>query len=253
MRTKDMNGKVALVTGASSGIGRASARAFAENGAGVIVADVAVAGGEETVQLIQSAGGTARFVKTDVSDETMVETMVRTAVQEFGGLDIAVNNAGIHVEDDPLGECSEETWQRVLGVNLTGIWRCMKAEIPVIITAGGGAIVNTSSILGRIASATAPAYTASKHGVIGLTKSAALAYGKAGIRVNTVLPGVIRTGMYAERVGDDPADEARFAESIALGRIAEPEEVAATILWLCSDSASFVNGAVINIDGGEDI
>ncbi len=253
MRSQDMNGKVALVTGGSSGIGRASARTFAEHGANVIVADVAVSGGEETVQLIESAGGSARFVEVDVSDETMVATMVSTALDEFGYLDYAINNAGIHIEDEQLVECTEETWQRVLDVNLTGIWRCMKAEIPVMIAGGGGAIVNTSSILGRIASATAPAYTASKHGVIGLTKSAALAYGKEGIRVNTILPGVIRTGMYAERVGDDPADEARFAQNIALGRIAEPEEVAATILWLCSDSASFVNGAVINIDGGEDI
>ena len=243
-------GKVALVTGAGSGIGRASAMAFAQAGAKVVVADIVVAGGEETVQMIQQAGGEAIFVEADVSQASAVEAMVNKAVATYGRLDYAHNNAGIEGAMSSTVDCTEETWDRTIAINLKGVWLCMKYEIPQMLKQGGGAIVNTASIAGLVGSPGLPAYVASKHGVNGLTKAAALEYAKEGIRVNAVCPGAIRTPMIARVVEENP-EMGQIIESMhPIGRAGEPEEVAQTVVWLCSDAASFVTGLPMAVDGG---
>lgn len=247
---RQLEGKVALVTGASSGIGRASASTFAREGAKVIVADVDVEGGEETVRMIKEAGGEAIFVRTDVSKAAEVEALINKTVEVYGRLDCAHNNAGIVGRRASIVECTEENWDRVININLKGVWLCMKYEIPVMLKHGGGAIVNTSSVLGLVGLQGDTPYVASKHGVNGLTKVAALEYAKAGIRVNTVCPGTIRTRGLERLIRGDPQREAQQIAFEPVGRLGTPEEVAETVLWLCLDAASFVTGHAMAVDGG---
>jgi NAD(P)-dependent dehydrogenase (short-subunit alcohol dehydrogenase family) len=243
-------GKVVLVTGAGAGIGRASAQAFAARGASVVVADVDPARGEETVRLITGDGGRAVFVRTDVSVPAEVEAMVQAAVDCFGGLDCAHNNAGIASGGRPVAEFLDEEWDRVLAVMLSGVYHCLKSEIPRMLERGGGAIVNTASGAGLVGFPGQAAYVAAKHGVIGLTKVAALDYGKRGIRVNALCPGTARTPMVDTAVENDPSLEQYLASLHPIGRIGRAEEVAAGAVWLCSDAASFVLGHALAVDGG---
>ena len=248
--SKQFDGKVALVTGGSSGIGRASALAFAREGARLVVADVDVEGGQHTCRLIEQAGGEAVFVATDVSQAAQVEAAVKRTIDRYARLDYAHNNAGIEgMVLTPTAEWTEEAWNRVIGVNLKGIWLCMKYEIPHLLKQAGGAIVNTASIAGLVGSRSA-AYGASKHGIVGLTKTAALEYARSGIRVNAVCPGVIRTPMLERSLERMPDLEARFVEVEPIGRMGSPEEIAEAAVWLCSDAASFVTGHAMAVDGG---
>jgi len=247
---KMFEGKTALVTGGSSGIGRATALAFAGEGAGVVVADVVVPGGEETVSMIQNAGGEAVFVKVDVTSPAEVEAMVRQAVETYGRLDCAFNNAGIDLEAGvPLHKHSLDGWDRVIAVNLKGVWLCMRYELAQMRKQGSGAIVNTASIAGLTGLGTI-AYAASKHGVVGMTKVAALEYAKTGIRVNAVCPAAIHTAMVNEAMEAGPEIKAFIENMQPMGRVGEPEEIASAVLWLCSDGASFVTGHALPIDGG---
>lgn len=239
--------KVALVTGAASGIGRAVALAFAQAGAAVLVSDINETGGSETVDLIERAGGRAAFQRCDVSDGDQVKAMVGAAVDRFGRLDCAFNNAGINnVADD---EYQDDNWTRSIGINLTGVMLCMREEAEVMLRQGSGAIVNTSSINGLVGNPGQPAYTAAKHGVIGLTRHAALRWAQAGIRVNAVCPGVIYTAMTAPYVAN-PEMRKLIDSMTPMGRMGRVEEVAAAVLWLSSDAASFVTGHPLVIDGG---
>jgi NAD(P)-dependent dehydrogenase (short-subunit alcohol dehydrogenase family) len=244
-----LNGKVALVTGASSGIGRAVALAYAGAGAKVIVSDITVAGGEETVALVKAAGGDASFVAADVSVAADCEALAAAAVQRYGRLDIACNNAGIGGDMAPTADYPLDGWQKVIGVNLSGVFYCMKYQIPRMLAGGGGAIVNIASILGAVGFANAPAYTAAKHGVVGLTKAAAQEYGTQGVRVNAVGPAFIQTPMIAG-LEADPAMNAALVAMHPIGRLGHPEEVAALVLWLSAPAASFVTGAYYPVDGG---
>lgn len=243
-----MKDKVAIVTGGSFGIGQATAIAFAKQGAKVAVVDIVE--DDQTVTLIKEAGGEAIFIKCDVSSAADVQAMVEKTVEAFGRLDYAFNNAGVEGRPGQTHETAEEDWDRTLGVNLKGIWLCMKYEIPHIRKQGKGAIVNCASIAGLVGFPGLPAYTASKHGVIGLTKTAALENAKAGVRVNAVCPGVIRTPMIDRFTGHRKEAEQQFANQEPVGRLGEPEEVAAAVLWLCSDGASFVTGDALAVDGG---
>lgn len=245
-----MQDKVALVTGASSGIGRATALAFAREGAKVVVADMNLVGGEETVRLVKAAGGKAVFVQTDVSQATSVEAMITTAVETYGRLDCAHNNAGVEGVLSRTAEQTEEDWEPVIRINLKGVWLCMKYEIPRMLEQGGGAIVNTSSGAGLIGVKRMPAYVASKHGVVGLTKTAALEYAKSGIRVNAVCPGVIQTAMVERVTGNRPDVLDKMIAAEPVGRSGQPEEIAEAVVWLCSDAASFVTGHAMAVDGG---
>jgi NAD(P)-dependent dehydrogenase (short-subunit alcohol dehydrogenase family) len=248
--TRLLEGKAALVTGASSGIGRATALVFAREGAKVVVADVVVAGGEETVRLIKTVGGEAIFVKADVSKAAEVEAMVNTAVAAYGRLDCAHNNAGIEGAMSTTADYTEEDWDRVISINLKGVWLCMKSEIAQMLKQGGGAVVNTASGAGLVGLANMSAYVASKHGVVGLTKTAALEYAKAGIRVNAVCPGVIQTPMVARVTGRQPQLAEALVAAEPVGRVGQPEEIAEAVVWLCSDAASFVTGHAMAVDGG---
>jgi NAD(P)-dependent dehydrogenase (short-subunit alcohol dehydrogenase family) len=242
--------KVALVTGAGSGIGRASALTFARAGARVVVADVVIAGGEETVRLIKAAGGEAIFVKADMAKAAEVEAMVNTAVAAFGRLDSAHNNAGIEGVTATTADYPEDDWERVININLKGVWLCMKYEIPQMLKQGGGAIVNTASGAGLVGVPRMPAYVASKHGVVGLTRTAALEYAKAGIRVNAVCPGVIQTPMVERVTSRRPGMIEKMIAAEPIGRIGKPEEIAEAAVWLCSEAASFVTGHAMSVDGG---
>lgn len=245
-----LDGKVALVTGASSGIGRASALAFAREGAKVVAADVAVEGADDTVRLIKAAGGDARFVRADMARPAEIEALVRATVEAYGRLDCAHNNAGVPGAEAKTVEYPLADWERVIAVNLTGVWLCMKYEIAQMLAQGGGAIVNTASVAGLQGFSRYSAYTASKHGVVGLTKTAALEYARAGIRINAVCPGYIRTGMTQPVLDRRPGLEARVSSIEPLGRIGRPEEIAEAVVWLCSDAASFVTGHAMPVDGG---
>jgi NAD(P)-dependent dehydrogenase (short-subunit alcohol dehydrogenase family) len=245
-----LDGKVALVTGGSSGIGRATALAFARKGAKVVVADVQFKGGEETAGMIKEAGGEAIFIRTDVSKAVEVEAMVNKTKQTYGRLDCACNIAGIEGVMASTVDCTEENWDRTIDTNLKGMWLCMKYEIPQMLKQGGGAIVNMASAAGLIGLQSFPAYCASKGGIIQLTRVAALEYARAGIRVNAVCPGVIRTPMLERTTGGRPEVEAQFAIMEPVGRMGTPEEVAEAVVWLCSDAASFVTGHPMVVDGG---
>lgn len=243
-------GKVALVTGASSGIGRAAALAFAREGAKVVAADVTVEGGEETVSLIKKTGGEAIFVKTNVANASEVEAMVNAAVSTYGRLDCAYNNAGISGKSQSIVDTTEENWDRIIAINLKGVWLCMKYEIPVMLKTGGGAIVNTASDAGLGGVKRLGAYVASKHGVVGLTKTAALEVAKQGIRVNAVCPGPIETPMLMKGTDRFPEMIPKMVKAQPNGRLGKPEEIAEAAVWLCSDAASFVTGLAMPVDGG---
>lgn len=243
-----LDGHVALVTGASSGIGRAAAVAFADAGATVVVSDVDEQGGEATVARILEGGGQAVFVAADVTDAAQVGAVVEQAVSTFGRLDHAFNNAGIEGEPAPLHECSRQNWDRTIAVNLTGVFLCMQAEIPAM--RSGGSIVNCASIAGLNGFPGLAAYVASKHGVNGLTKAAALELAAEGIRVNAVCPGAIDTEMIARVKVEQPELIERTVAAHPLGRLGRPEEIASTVVWLCSDAAAFVTGQTIAVDGG---
>ena len=245
--TKD---KVALVTGAGSGIGRAAAQIFAREGAKVAAADVNRASAEETVGMIREAGGEAFGLQADVSKAAEVEAMVDAVVGTYGRLDCAFNNAGIEGVLASTADYTEADWAPVIAVNLTGVWLCMKYEIPRLLETGGGAIVNTSSAAGLLGAPRMPAYVASKHGVIGLTKTAALEYAKSGVRVNGVCPGVIDTSMVGRLKERRPRMFEKIVRGEPIGRIGQPEEIAETAVWLCSDAASFVTGHAMSVDGG---
>lgn len=245
----EFDGKVAIVTGAASGIGRTTAQFFARDGAKVVVSDVDEQGGEETVQRIEDAGGDAFFVRTDVSEPEDCEAMVRKTIEVYDRLDYACNNAGIAGEENPIADYTIEGWQKLIGINLSGVFYCMKYEIPEMLRAGGGAIVNMASILAQVGFATAPAYVSSKHGVVGLSENAAIEYGQHGIRVNSVGPGFIHTSMISDLEQDE--ETYNMLKSLhPIGRLGKPEEVAELVMWLCSDKASFVTGGYYPVDGG---
>ncbi|OFZ19099.1 MAG: hypothetical protein A2X94_10135 [Bdellovibrionales bacterium GWB1_55_8] len=244
------SGKVALVTGASSGIGKATALAFARVGARVAVADIAVDGGNQTRRMIEELGGKAIFLRCDVSKESDVASMLHQTIDAFGRIDCAFNNAGIEGAQGSTVDCTEENWDRVLNINLKSAWLCMKYEIPAMLRQGGGVIVNCSSIAGIVGFQNIPAYVASKHGLIGLTKTAALEYAKSKIRINAVCPGVIRTPMIDRFAHGEAQALQQLIAGEPVGRVGEPEEIAAAVLWLCSDGASFVTGHPLVVDGG---
>lgn len=241
------NNKTAIITGAASGIGRATAILFASNGVNVVVSDIDESGSLETIKHIEDNGGVATFIPCDISSESDVGHLIDRVLIKFGNLHMAFNNAGILGKADTTTECTEENWNKTIDTDLKGVWLCMKKEIPAIIDSGGGAIVNCSSIAGLVGFQSYPAYVAAKHGIIGLTQSAALEYAKKEIRVNAVCPGPIQTPMLREYTNDN--DEFIEAQS-PIGRIGTPEEVSESVLWLCSPKASYITGQAITIDGG---
>ncbi len=245
----EMKGKVFLVTGGSTGIGKAAALAFARNGADVVVADVQEKKGLYTVEEIQDMDRRAIYVQTDVSQVEQVENMITKTLDEFGRLDYAFNNAGIEGEQAPTAECTEGNWDRVININLKGVWLCMKYEIPEIVKQGG-AIVNNSSVAGKVGFINIPAYTASKHGVLGLTKAAALEYANRGIRINAVCPGIIATEMIERFTQNNEEVRKELLATEPIGRMGKPEEVADVVLCLCSERASYITGHALNVDGG---
>lgn len=240
--------KVVIVTGGASGIGRATALAFAKKGAKVAVADWKE--NDEMVDLIKELGSEAIFIKCDVSKTDDVKAMVAQTIAAFGRLDYAFNNAGIEGTSAPTQDCSEENWDKTIGVNLKGVWLCMKYEIPEILKQGKGVIINCASVAGMIGFAGLPAYVASKHGIVGLTKTTALECATQGIRVNVVCPGVIQTPMIDRLTGKTKEAIERFKGFEPIGRFGLPEEIANAVVWMCSDEASFVTGHVMAVDGG---
>jgi NAD(P)-dependent dehydrogenase (short-subunit alcohol dehydrogenase family) len=244
------DGKVALITGAANGIGEATARGFASRGASVLLADIDAELGESVAARITAEGGTASFIRTDVSNSVEVKAMVDAAVERYGRLDFAHNNAGIVGGGATVVDMPEETWNQGIAVMLTGVFLGLKYEIPKMLEGGGGAIVNTSSGAGIVGFPTMANYVAAKHGVIGLTKTAALEYASSGVRINAICPGTARSKMVSEWIGGDPAQEAEVAALHPIGRIAEAEEIANGVLWLCSDAAAFMIGHAMVMDGG---
>lgn len=245
----DFAGKVALVTGAASGIGLACAHTFASGGARVVVADRFREPGEQAVAAIVAAGGEACFVEVDVADPASAQAMVDATLAAYGRMDIAVNNAGVGGRRNPTDRYSLEDWQYILGINLHGVFHCLRAQLPAMIAGGGGAVVNLASILGSVGLAGAPAYTASKHGVVGLTRTAALDVAAQGIRVNAIGPGFIETPLIANALAD-AAMHTHLVSQHPIGRLGQPQEIANTVAFLCSDQASFITGAYYTVDGG---
>jgi NAD(P)-dependent dehydrogenase (short-subunit alcohol dehydrogenase family) len=244
-------GKVALITGGGSGIGRATARLFAREGARVVVTDLDVAGGEETCRELRAAETETSFVQADVSCAKDVATMIDRVIATYGKLDCAFNNAGIAgTAFVPIADYSEDDWDRVIRINLKGVWLCMKYEVPQMLRSGGGAIVNTASIVGLVGSQMGTAYVASKHGVVGLTRAVALEYAPRNIRVNAVCPSWLSTPMMEPYTRDNPVRQAQFTALHPVGRIGTTEEVAEAVVWLCSDAASFITGHALPVDGG---
>lgn len=242
--------KVVLITGAGNGIGRAAAIAFGQQGASVVVADMSRSAGEETTALITQAGGIATFILCDVTKDQDVQSMVDGTIETYGKLDIAFNNAGIEIEHSKLADGDEATYDKVMDVNVKGVWRCMKYQIPALLKQSTSAIVNTASIAGLGAAPKMSIYSASKHAVIGLTKSAAVEYGRKGLRVNAICPAAIDTEMVRRAIENDPQKEQFINNLHPVGRIGQPEEVAAAVLYLCSDLAGFTTGVALPIDGG---
>ncbi|WP_420627192.1 SDR family oxidoreductase [Candidatus Leptofilum sp.] len=245
-----LDGKIALITGGGSGIGRATAVLFANHGAKLAIADINPAGGQETVEMVAEQGGEAFFVQTDVSQATQVENMVNEVVERYGRLDIAFNNAGIEGHPVRTVDVSETDFDQIMAVNVKGVWLCMKYQIPQMVALGGGTIVNASSVAGLVGTHSMPVYGASKHAVIGLTKSAALEYARKGIRINAICPSVIRTKMVERGFAEFPQFVEATKRINPMRRLGEPHEVAEAVLWLCSDAASFVNGTALAVDGG---
>ena len=252
--SKTFENKVVLITGGTSGIGRATAVAFAKEGAIVVVSGRRKTEGTETIALVEKAGSKGLFVQSDVSDETQVKSLVDTVLKEFGRLDIAFNNAGIEGTSSPLVDATTEQYAKVFDINVKGVFLCMKYEIPAMLKTGGGSIVNTSSALGHIAMPTTSLYTATKHAVLGLTKTAALETAKQGVRINSVSPAVIETEMYDRFAASNPAGEEKHRAYLSslhpMGRIGKSEEIASAVLYLSSPGASFITGQDILIDGG---
>ena len=244
-----VEGKVALVTGAGSGIGRAAALVFAREGASVLVADRDADGGKETVELVGAAGGTADFHQVDVTDDAQVRDMVAAAVARFGGLDSAHNNAGITQAPTPLHEITDDAWNTMIAVDLTSVFLCLRHEARYMLEHGGGAIVNTSSGAGIIGYPGLAPYVSAKHGVLGLTKTAALEYAKSGIRVNAICPGSTDTPMMRGFINGDPAIEAAMKATVPTGELGRPEQLAEAVVWMCSDRASWVSGESMLVDG----
>ncbi len=245
----DMEGRVVLVTGAGSGIGRACALEFASRGCRVVVTDVDERGGEETVRMVGEAGSDAFFMRVDVTKPTDLQAAVQAAVERFGSLDYAVNNAGIGGPSAPTGEYPEDGWRQVIDINLSGVFYGMRAQIPQMLKQGRGAVVNIASILGLVGFPNSPAYVAAKHGVLGLTKTAALEYSGQGIRINAVCPGFIETSM-TKALREDEALHEMLVSKHATGRLGRAEEVAAAVAFLCCDESSFVSGSHLLVDGG---
>jgi len=246
--TGGLQGRVALVTGGASGIGRATALAFAREGAKVAIADVNAPGSDETLHLIRERGGEAVFVRTDVTQAVEVKAMIDEVVKAYGRLDCAFNNAGTVGKPSSTAQCTEEDWDWAIDVNLKGVFLCLKYEIIYMLRQGHGAVVNAASVAGLIGVKNNVAYVASKHGVVGLTKASALECAQAGIRVNAVCPGFVRTPILG--LDGTPEGESRYARLQPIGRLAQPEEVAEAVVWLCSDAASFVTGHTMSVDGG---
>lgn len=248
------SGKVAFVTGAASGIGREAALAFAREGASVACADVSEQGNQETARMIEEEGGRALAVRCDVTQGEDVKSALAKTIEAFGRLDFAFNNAGIEPRKPaPTAEYDEEEWDQIIDINLRGVFLCMKHEIPLILKQGGGAIVNTSSGAGVIGIKGSPAYTAAKHGVIGLTRAAALDYAAQNLRINAICPGYIDTPMMGRFTGGTPAGRAKVVAEEPAGRMGRPEEIAAGVLWLCSEGAAFMVGHAMVVDGGQTV
>jgi NAD(P)-dependent dehydrogenase (short-subunit alcohol dehydrogenase family) len=245
-----LENKVGIVTGGSAGIGRASVVALVEQGSAVVIADVDETRGEQVAQELRDKDGQALFVRTDVSRNDEVAQLVKVTVDTFGRLDFAFNNAGIEGTPAPTHECTDENWERTLGINLNGVFYCMRHQIPAMLESGGGSIVNCSSVAGLVGFLGVPAYTASKHALVGLTKTAALEYATAGIRVNAVCPGVIDTEMVERFTGNQDEATERLLASEPMGRMGRSEEIADAVVWLVSDESSFVTGQAIAVDGG---
>ena len=250
MLTYDFTGKTALITGAASGIGKATALAFAKAGANVVLADIAQAPGQMLAEEIMQNGGSALFVQTDVANSEHVAHLTSAAVASFGRIDYAFNNAGIEEEHGRLAQSDEQLFDRMMAINVKGVWLCMKHQLSVMHAQRSGVIINTASVAGLCGAPKHAIYAATKHAVVGLTKSAAAEYGHYGIRVNSVCPAVIRTPMFDRVVEAKIADAEAIIRMHPIGRIGEVSEVAAAVLWLCSDAASFVTGHQLTVDGG---